>query len=123
MAPEFDREVCVNQIVNWDGLQRMLKQQPKLNLVEEIAFAAGGMLMEVAEERSFSLPWRIDAIKTTDKPIYSLELTGTLALLHPEVLLDVEGHFTLPVTIVLTDSEGRNAKITVKPVESSERIM
>jgi len=99
------------------ALQKLLKDRPdKFNLVEEIVFAAGGKLMEVAEECSFTLPWRIDATKTTDEPIYSLELTGTLALIHPRVLLDVERHFELPLSVILTDSKGRKARLNVKPV-------
>jgi hypothetical protein len=117
VAAEFEESVCVDKIVNWTRLQKALSHHPsKLNLVEEIVFAAGGKLMELAEERLFSLPWRIDATKTADEPIYSLELTGTRELLHPRVLLDLERHSELPLTVVLTDSKGRKAKLNVNPV-------
>jgi hypothetical protein len=40
--------------MNWDVVQRTLKERPaELKLIEEVVCAAGGMLMEVAEERSF----------------------------------------------------------------------
>jgi len=114
--PEFEDSVCVDRLLNWEYLQKLLRDRPdKFNLVEEVVFAAGGKLMEVAEERSFKLPWRMEATKTTDEPIYSLELTGSLAQLRPCVLLEVERHFTLPLSVILTDSEGRKARLNVKP--------
>ncbi len=115
MEPEFEKTVCIDQVTNWDALQKMLKERPaELKLVEEVVFAAGGVLMEVAGERSFTLPWRIDATKTTES-IYSIELSGTLNVLHPRVLLDTENDYELPITVVLTDSEGRSAKLFVTP--------
>jgi len=69
--PEFEDSVCVDRLLNWEYLQKLLRDRPdKFNLVEEVVFAAGGKLMEVAEERSFKLPWRMEATKTTDEPIY-----------------------------------------------------
>jgi hypothetical protein len=115
VEPEFEKMVCIDQIMNWNVLQRLLKEQPaKVKLVEEIAFAAGGVLMEVAEKHSFRLPWRIDATKTTGS-IFAIELSGTLQVRHPKVVIDAEENYALPLTVVLTDSEGRIAKLLVMP--------
>jgi len=110
----------VDQIVNWDVLQTMLNDQhSRLNPVQEIVYAAGGRLMEIAWERSFTPPWRIDACKTTDEPIYSLELVGTSDELRSRVLFDGEKHLEFPLTVMLRDKDGRTARLTVKPPSES----
>src|SRR5713101_5907796 len=94
-------------------------QHSRLNPVQEIVYAAGGRLMEIAWERSFTPPWRIDACKTTDEPIYSLELVGTSDELRSRVLFDGEKHLEFPLTVMLRDKDGRTARLTVKPPSES----
>ena len=117
MPDEFEDAVRVDQLLNLDVLQAMITDQPgKLNPVEEVALAAGGRLMDIAWERSFTTPWRIDACKVADEPVYSLELVeDEEGALTPQVLLNAEKLLELPLVVILRDKDGRTARLTVEP--------